>query len=34
MFNISFDSTKIYAPSVVIYQTTSGLNARLDYGSF
>lgn len=34
MLNISFDSTKIYSPSVVLYQTIQGINARLDYGSF
>ncbi len=29
MLNISFNSTQIYSPSVVLYPTTEGENARL-----
>ena len=34
MLNISFDVTKIYSPSIVIYTQTTGLNAQLKFNVF
>ncbi len=34
MLNISFDYTKIYAPSIVLYPLLEGVNAKLEYGVF
>lgn len=34
MLNISFNETQIYAPSVILYTNTQGVNARLEYGTY